>query len=467
MSIFKAYDIRGIYRSEIDERVAYQIGAAFGTLNPGKIAVGCDTRLSSPELKENFIKGLISRGSKIIDIGIVTTPMVVFAIRHFNSDGGVNTTASHNPKEYNGFKFFDKAAIPISYESGLCRLEEIFDRENYDYDYRYHKMRNNSYCSYSYSTSVTSRAIKEDYINFVLKVMRTNRSTADRSPMAVVIDGSNGSAGLYAPEIYRRAGMTVHELNCTPDGTFPGHDPDPSKEENLAAAKEKVKEVGADIGFVFDGDGDRLMVIDEAGRAVESSRIFSLLISSLLEEKPGAKIVHDILTSAGVIETINKCGGQAIPCRVGHTYIAQKMMAEDAELGGELSGHYYFKEAFFADDAILASLKILDLLISNSDSIRFSELVEDFPLYLSADLRISVKESEKFPFITKLTRELEEEGYLLDCLDGVKVIFEDGWALFRASNTEPKIVIVYESRDKRGYNRLKDFVQSIIRKVPQ
>ncbi|MBA5941935.1 MAG: phosphomannomutase/phosphoglucomutase [Methanophagales archaeon] len=476
MSIFKAYDIRGTYPSEIDKSVAYQIGTAFGILNQGngkiKIAVGCDTRLSGPELKENFIKGLISRGSnyEVIDIGIVTTPILVFAIKHFNCDGGVNITASHNPKEYNGFKFFDKAAIPVSYESGISKLKVIFDKDragnNYDYDHHYHNTDNGSY-SYSAPISVTKRTIKEDYIKFILEMTNTNMNSEDRFPVpvVVVIDGSNGSAGLYAPEIHRRAGMTVYELNCTPDGAFPGHDPDPSKEENLAAAKEKVKEVGAAIGFVFDGDGDRLAVIDEAGTTVESSRIFSLLTSRLLEENPGAKIVHDILTSRMVIDTINNCGGQAIPCRVGHTYIAQKMMAEDAELGGELSGHYYFKETFFADDAILASLKIVELLISNS--IKLSELVKDFPEYLSENLRISVKESKKFPFITKLKRELEEAGYLLDCLDGVKVIFEDGWVIFRASNTEPKISIVYESSDKRGYNRLKDFVQSIIRKVPQ
>lgn len=474
MSIFKAYDIRGIYGSEIDEGVAYQIGVAFGILNPGnddrKIAVGCDTRLSGPKLKDNFIKGLISTGSKIIDIGIVTTPIVVFAIKHLNCDGGVNITASHNPKEYNGFKFFDKAAIPVSYESGICRLEKIVERGDYNYNYVYDHHTGSG--SYSYSASVTNRAVavKEDYTKFILEIMKmkmnTKTTSGDRFPVVVVIDGSNGSAGLYAPEIYRRVGMTVYELNCTPDGAFPGHDPDPSKEENLVAVKEKVKEVGADIGFVFDGDGDRLAVIDETGTTVESSRIFSLLTSSLLEENPGAKIVHDILTSGMVIDTINKCGGKAIPCRVGHTYIAQKMMAEDAELGGELSGHYYFKQTFFADDAILASLKIVEL-ISKYNSIRLSELVKDFPEYLSENLRITVKETKKFSFITKLKGELEEEGYLLDCLDGVKVIFEDGWALFRASNTEPKISIVYESRDKKGYNRLKDFVQSIITRVPE
>jgi phosphomannomutase/phosphoglucomutase len=445
MSIFKAYDIRGIYPAEIGERVAYRIGAAFGTLNYGKIAVGCDTRLSGPQLKEHFIKGVSSTGSEVLDIGVVTTPAVVFAIEHFNCDGGVNITASHNPKEYNGFKLFDGNAMPISYESGIGKLKEIFERENYRKG----------------SGSSSTRAIKEEYINFIVALVRVKIGNR----LSVVIDGSNGAAGLYAPEIYRRRGMTVHELNCTADGNFPGHDPDPSKGENLLDAKSRVKEVGADLGFVYDGDGDRLAVIDEEGTAIESSRIFSLLAKHLLEEKPGAKIVHDALMSGMAIETIKKYGGRAIPCRVGHTYIAQKMMEEAAEFGGELSGHYYFKETFFADDAILASLKLIELF--SKEGKKLSEFMKDFPEYLSENVRISVKESEKFLFIAQLKAELEKEGYALDCLDGVKVMFENGWALFRASNTEPKISIAYESRDKEEFNTIKDFVQSIIKKVPQ
>jgi len=446
MSIFKAYDIRGIYPSEIDEHVAYRIGAAFGTLNYGKIAVGCDTRLSSPQLKEHFINGAIATGSEILDIGVVTTPVVVFAIKHFNCDGGVNITASHNSKEYNGFKLFDKDAMPISYESGIGKLKAIFEEGNY------HKG--------SGSSSTLAIKVKEDYINFILALARVKGGNR----LSVVVDGSNGAAGLYAPEIYRRLGMTVSELNCMPDGNFPGHDPDPSKEENLLDARSRVKEVGADLGFVYDGDGDRLAVIDADGTAVDSSRIFSLLVRFLLEEKPGAKIVHDALMSGMAIDTIKKYGGLAIPCRVGHTYIAQKMMEEAAELGGELSGHYYFKETIFADDAILASLKVVELI--SQEGKRLSELIKDFPEYYSENVRISVKESEKFSFIKKLKEELENEGYALDCLDGVKVVFEDGWALFRASNTEPKISIAYESRDKEEFNTIKNFVQSIIEGVP-
>jgi phosphomannomutase/phosphoglucomutase len=447
MSIFKAYDIRGIYPSEIDEHVAYRIGATFGTLYPGKIAVGCDTRLSGPQLKEYFINGVCSAGSDVLDIGVVTTPAVVFAIKQYNCDGGVNITASHNPKEYNGFKLFDNDAMPISYESGICTLGTIFEKGFGQGDYR------------EGAGSSSSLGIKDDYCNFIQAKVKLEKG------LTVVIDASNGPAGVYAPDVFKRLGMVVYELNCMPDGNFPGHAPDPTKPENLRDAQSKVKAVSADIGVVYDGDGDRLAVIDADGRVIESRRIFSLLAQHLLEAKLGAKIVHDALMSGMAIDTINCNGGIAVPCRVGHTYIAQKMKEEAAELAGELSGHYYFKETSFADDAIFASLKIAELISQSGKGI--AELVSDFPEYLSENVRVGVKESEKFSFIEQLKEDLAKEGYKLDILDGVKVIFETGWALFRASNTEPKISIAYESSDDEEFNTIKDFVQSVLERVPQ
>jgi phosphomannomutase/phosphoglucomutase len=443
MSIFKAYDIRGVYPTEIDEWVAFRIGAAFGTLNPGTIAVGCDTRLSGPQLKAQFIAGLCSTGSDAVDLGIVTTPVLVFAVQYLGCNGGVNVTASHNPKEYNGFKLFDSAALPISYESGIERLQRIIERGN---------VRK----GHGVASGV---AITEPYITFISSQVKLS------APLYVVIDGSNGAASLYAPEACRRAGLRVHELNCTPDGTFPGHEPDPSKSANVLDAERSVRERDADLGFVFDGDGDRVAVIDETGTAIESRRIFSLLARHVLEANPGAKIVHDALMSRMATETIERYGGQAVPCRVGHTYIAQKMRDESAALAGELSGHFYFKETFFADDAIRASLTVAEIVAAAGRGI--AELVREFPDYHTENVRVAVKESEKFAFVTSLQEELAREGYALDTLDGVKVLFETGWALFRASNTEPKISIAYESKDADEFNRIRDFVHSVIERVPQ
>ena len=443
MGIFKAYDIRGLYPAELDEHLAFQIGAAFGSLNPGTIAVGCDTRVSSPSLKAQLIRGICSTGSDVVDIGLTTTPMVVFAVKQLHGDGGVNVTASHNPKEYNGFKLFDRAAMPISYESGIAQVEALVERGDYQKG----------------AGASSFRSIAGEYLAFLTARVKPEKR------LRIVLDGSNGPAGRYAPAVFRQLGMTVHELNCTPDGTFPGHDPDPTKAESLAEAQRQVREVGADLGFVYDGDGDRLAVIAEDGRAIESRRIFSLLAQQMLSERPGAKVVHDVLMSQMAIDTITRDGGVPIASKVGHTYIAQRMQEEAAELGGELSGHYYFNETHFADDAIFASLKVLELVAREGRPI--SVLVQDFPEYLTANVRVAVTDAEKLPFIASLRADLERDGYAIETLDGVKVRFEHGWALFRASNTEPKLSIAYESRDTGEFNRIKRFVESIIARVPQ
>lgn len=443
MGIFKAYDIRGLYPVELDEHLAFQIGAAFGSLNPGTIAVGCDALVSSPRLKAELIRGICSTGSAVLDIGLTTTPMVVFAVKQLRGDGGVNVTASHNPKEYNGFKLFDRAAMPISYETGIAQVESLVARGEYS----------------TGSGNAATRAIGDEYLAFLTARVKPEKR------LRIVLDGSNGPAGHYAPAVFRQVGMTVHELNCTPDGTFPGHDPDPTRAENLAAAQQQVREAGADLGFVYDGDGDRLVVIAEDGRAIESRRIFSLLVQQLLSERPGAKVVHDVLMSQMALDTIQRYGGVPIASKVGHTYIAQRMQAEAAALGGELSGHYYFTETHYADDAIFASLKVLELVAREGRPI--SALVQDFPEYLTENVRVTIREDAKFSFIASLRAYLEREGYTVETLDGVKARFKHGWALFRASNTEPKLSIAYESRDAGEFKMIKRFVESVIARVPQ
>jgi len=443
MGIFKAYDIRGLYPAELDEHLAFQIGAAFGSLNPGTIAVGCDARLSGPSLKTQLIRGICSTGSDVVEVGLTTTPMIVFATKQLGAEGGVNVTASHNPKEYNGFKLFDRAAMPISYESGIAQVEALVERGEYSKG----------------AGASSTRSIAEEYLAFL------RASVKPRKRLCIVLDGSNGPAGSYAPAAFRQLGMTVHELNCTPDGTFPGHEPDPTRAENLAEAQRQVREVGADLGFVYDGDGDRLAVIAEDGRAIESRRIFSLLVQQMLSERPGAKVVHDVLMSQMALDTIRRYGGVPIASKVGHTYIAQRMQDEAAALGGELSGHFYFNETHYADDAIFASLKVLELVAREGRPI--SALVQDFPEYLTDNVRVAIRDVEKFSFIARLRADLERNGYAIETLDGVKVRFEHGWALFRASNTEPKLSIAYESCDTGEFNRIKRFVESVIERVPQ
>ena len=447
MSIFRAYDIRGIYPTELDEKIALKIGKAFGTFNPGKIVVGNDVRLSSPLLKEQLIKGLISTGCDVIDIGLVTTPIVIFSTRHLECDGGVMVSASHNPKEYNGFKFFRKYGIPVGYEFGLNEIKKIFESEKFS----------------SGSGTLTTKNVVEDYSNFLLDNIDVKRPII----IDVVVDAGNGSTGIIYPKILRRLGIKVHELFCKPDGNFPNHLPDPTKKENLVDLQRKVLEVKANLGFAYDGDGDRLIVVDENGKVVYVGVIFSVLIENALSKNPRSKIVYTALDSKAIHDVIKDQGGISIVSRVGHTYVTKKMLEEDAVLAGEISSHYYFKETS-CNDALFASLKVIESLVKTDK--KLSDYTKKFPKYysqVSEGLRLPVKESEKFPFIEKLKEDFRKKGYRIDTLDGVKVIFKDGWALFRPSNTEAIISMSFEATTKKSFEKIKKFVNDIIARIPK
>jgi len=446
-NIFRAYDIRGIYPTELNEDVAFKIGQAFGTFTHGRIVIGCDTRLSSPALKENLIKGIISTGSDVIDIGMSSTPMTIFATRYLKCDGGVNVTASHNPKEYNGFKLYDKDAVPISYESGIEDIKKIFESGEF-------KTGNGT---------IIVQNIKEDYIKFLFSNLKVQKPL----DMSVVVDAGNGVAGLFLSEAFERLGVKVHALYCEPDGNFPNHAPDPSKPENIEDLQKKVKEINADIGFAYDGDGDRLVVVDKNGKVIHVGVIFSLLIKNILAENPKSKVIYTPLDSKAIEDMIKNNDGIPILCRVGHTYITQKLLEEDAALAGEISGHYYFKETFGADDSLFTSLKLIEYLTKSNKTL--ADYENELPKYfseVSEANRFPIKESEKFPFIETLKTEFMINGYKVDTLDGVKVFFDDGWVLIRPSNTEAVISLSYESVSKEGFDRLKNFVNDIISRIP-
>ena len=443
--IFRAYDVRGVYPEELNEETALKIGGAFGTYNLGKVVVGMDTRLSGPPLKQALTQGLLSTGAHVTDIGVVTTPMVIFATVFFGQDGGVMVTASHNPKEYNGFKFNNRRGIPISYESGIGEIQRIYEGGGF----------------LKGEGRISSRDIVDEYARFLLGKIRSRPSRGFK----VVVDAGNGSAGPIYPRVLRELGVSVYELNCQPDGNFPSRDPDPTKKGSLLQLQRRVVEVGADLGLAYDGDGDRLAIVDEKGSIVESRKVFALLIDATLDRKPNAKIVHDILTSRAIEERIRAKGGIPIPCRVGHTYIAQKLSEEGAALAGELSGHYYFEETYGADDALFASSRLIEYLTATGK--RLSDYGGDLPAYLAEDMRVSIRESEKYRYVEGLRQRFREQGYCIDCMDGVKVIFDEGWLALRPSNTEPKISIAYEAVDKEHFEEIKQLVKDIIDKRPQ
>jgi len=446
MSIFRAYDIRGIYPKEINEETALKIGKAFGTFNPGKIIVGDELRLSGPSLKKELIKGLLSTGATVIDIGTVTSPIVMFATRYLKCNGGINVTASHNPKEYNGFKFYYKNGMPIDFETGLIKIQDIFENEKFAEG----------------KGKLIKKDIIKDYSDFILRMIKIKK------PMKIVVDAGNGSTGKIYPNILKKVGLNVYELFCEPDGNFPNHEPNPSKTENLGHLQEKVLELGADLGFAYDGDGDRLAVVDKNGSIAYVGVVFSILIKNALEKEPGSKVIYTVLDSKAIDDIIREQGGIPVVCRVGHTYITQKMIEEKAVIAGEISGHYYFKETYGADDALFASLKLIETLVNSNQLI--SDFSDRFPKYfsqVSEGLRVPIKETEKFNFIEKLKNDFRNRDFNIDTTDGVKVFFEDGWALFRPSNTEPIISISYEAEDETSFERIKKFVDDIITRIPR
>lgn len=438
--IFKAYDIRGVYPSEINEEVARKIGMAFGVFRKGKVYVGCDTRESSPSLKKAFIEGLVCVGCHVVDVGVATTPLMIFCAGNYNSPS-VNVTASHNPGEYNGFKFFDKGAFPLSYESGIKEIERIYSRQEFD----------------SGEGKVEVFNPREDYMSHLIGNLGLSGS-----PMRVVVDCMNGAGSHINTFILEKLGLDVLRVRCKCNGEFPPGGPDPSKQKNLEEIKRKVVESRADLGFAFDGDGDRLVVVDNEGKVVDASSVFSLLVKNAALDYEELKIVHDVMTSKAVDEVIALSKGKTIVCRVGHTYISQKARENRAQLSGELSGHYYFKETFYGDDALFAGMKIIQYISRKNKPI--SECLKSIPVYFSNNIRIEVDRDPK-KIVRELEKKLAKRFGRISTLDGVKVMFKSGWMLFRPSNTEPKISIAYESKEKKEYEKIRDIVKEIEEKI--
>jgi phosphomannomutase / phosphoglucomutase len=441
--IFRAYDIRGRYPEELNEDFALEIGKAFGTFNPGRIVVGMDVRLSGPSLKKKLIDGLKSAGCDVIDIGIVTTPMTLFSTWFYNFDGGVMITASHNPKEFNGFLFNRKGGIPISQNSGLDRIKELFYSKKYSVG--------NGTC--------VKKDIVADYVKHVTEKIRIGKT------FKVVIDAGNGTTWFY-PEAFRKAGIQTEELFCEPNGSFPNRPPDPSKLEGLVHLQKKVVETKSDLGIAFDCDGDRIGVVDNNGRIIYVGVIFSIFIRNMLKKYPGSNVVYTALDSNAIVDVIEKNNGHAIACKVGHTFITEKMVETNAVLSGELSGHYFFKDMNYADDTLFGSLKLIEFLANGS----ISDYEKEFPKYyseVSEKMRFPIIESKKFAFIETLKKDFESKGHKVDTLDGAKVFFKNGWMMFRAANTEAKISISYESRDSSEFEKMKRIADEIIGSIPK
>lgn len=444
-TIFKAYDIRGIYPRELDETVARRIGFAAGTLWRGRVVVGHDVRESSPTLRRNLVNGLAEAGCQILDAGLVCTPLIPFAAQKYKCALGVSITASHNPPEYNGLKLFGPDGLPLSYDTGIAALEREVGRLG----------SGGAMPAPAAKARVRKKTrqvpLRRDYGLFL---KRSFKALPRR--LSVVVDAANGPAGrVYVPLL--RPFVRVHPLHCEPDGSFPNHEPDPAKVENLADLQREVRRTGADAGLAYDGDGDRLGVVDDRGRAVPPEKVFAFLAGSILRKKPGAKVVHDVLTSRFVDDAVRAMGGRPAECRVGHTFISQRMAETQAVFAGELSGHYYFEETGYADDALFASLLLLRTVAEGDRPL--SDRVDSMKNpYISRNFRVSIPEEEKEPFMRRLF-ESASRDHPTRTMDGVKVLLPGGWALIRPSNTESKLSVAYEASDAAAFGTVEGWVK--------
>ena len=425
--IFREYDIRGLAEKDFDEGFARLLGKVHGTTvgdkGGSRVAVGRDCRLTSDRYAEAVIEGLLSTGLEVYDIGICPTPLLYFSLFHLDLDGGVMITASHNPSEYNGFKVcLGKETL---YGRQILEIKKGMERNHF-------KERSGG--------KSRRYAIIPPYQDHLLRDIKKLAR-----PLNVVIDAGSGVAGPVAPPIARQLGCTVWEIACVPDGTFPIHHPDPTAPENLEDLISKVREEKADLGIAFDGDGDRIGVVDEKGNILWGDQLLILFSRSILASRPGAVIISEVKCSQNLYDQILQHGGVPIMWKAGHSLIKAKMKETHAILAGEMSGHMFFADRYFGyDDAIYASIRLLELLAQATQPL--SALLADLPqIVATPEIRVDCPDEKKFE-IAERAKEYFRKHYDIVDVDGVRIKFSEGWGLIRASNTQPALVLRFEAK---------------------
>jgi phosphomannomutase len=443
--VFKAYDVRGIYPDELDEAGAYAIGRAFvEEFEPRRIAVGHDMRLSSPAMTDAVMRGAAESGADVVDLGLVGTEMVYFAVGELGLDGGVAVTASHNPKEYTGMKIVRRGALPVGGDSGLL---DIRTRALSDAGARH---------ATGPAGTITQEDIWPAFVERVLSFIHVNAL----KPLRVVIDAANGMAGVMLPPVLERLPIEVVRYFFEPDGSFPNHEPNPLLPENREFIVSKVTEEGADLGVAFDGDADRCFFVDDTGEFVPGDFVTALLAESILEKEPGGKILFDVRASWAVPETIRRAGGVPLVNRVGHAFFKHRMREEGAVFGGEVSGHYYFRDFSQADSGVVPFLLMLELLSKRGE--KLSETLRPFRerYFITGELNTPVAD------VALKLQELKErfgaEGKVSH-LDGLSVDAEDWHMNVRPSNTEPLLRLNLEALSPELMERKRDEVLEVIR----
>ncbi len=442
--IFAAYDMRGIYGKDLNDEIAYQIGRAAALyLQVPEIAVGRDMRISSPPLAAALLRGITDQGINAIELGMTTTDELYFAVGKFNYQAGIMITASHNPKQYNGMKFCRAQAFPISLESGLADIRDLAMRGEFPEP--------------ASKGQVIKRDVTDAFIEHALSFIDVSKI----KPLKVVIDAGNGMAGMIMPRVFKHLPCTLVPLYFELDGTFPNHPASPIEPENMEDLQKKVREVGADLGAAFDGDADRMFPVDEHGNVVDGSMVTAVVSQSLLRKRPGSTILYNLIVSKSVPELVEKLGGVAIRTRVGHSYIKAEMRRLNAIYGGEHSGHFYFRDNWFADSGLIALLITLELVSVEGKPL--SELLKPLDKWVRSG-EVNSKVNDVQGKLKALEEHYGAQAQSVDHLDGITVDFGDWWFNVRPSNTEPLLRLNVEARNRellqQKFNEVLAFIRA-------
>ena len=443
--IFRAYDIRGIAETDLNSQTVENIGRAYGTfmIREGKklVSVGRDVRLSSGRIRDALVKGILSTGIDVIDVGVVPTPLVYFSIVHFKTHGSVMVTGSHNPIEFNGLKM-NNGMLSL-YGDQIQAVKKLIEEQDFEQG----------------SGILSAKNIVEPYKEMLLERIKIEK------PFKIVIDAGNATAGPIAPEVYEKMGCEVIRLYCEPDGHFPNHLPDPTVMKYIKDLRKTVTDNKADLGFGYDGDADRVGLIDEKGRVVFADQILALLSKEVLKNNPGEPIISYVKCSQLVPEVVEQAGGKPMMWKTGHSLIKKRMHEVGAPLAGEMSGHIFFKDGFFGfDDGIYVSFRLVQLLSRQNK--KLSELVDQLPAFISTpEIRIACPDDKKFGVVDELIKEFKAEYDVID-IDGARVLFGDGWGLVRVSNTQPILVLRFEAKTEERLKEIKNIFKDKLSKYP-
>ena len=448
-TIFREYDVRGIVGRDLDEPTVTTLGRAIGTYFAGRgikaTVVGRDARASSPDVFGWLTTGLLSTGMDVIDAGMVPTPLLYFSVLHYGNDAGVMITGSHNPPDYNGFK------MQIGHESVYGAMIQKIGDIAFSGDFA------------TGQGSMSSLEPIPTYLDYV-----TENITLERTDIKAVVDAGNGVGGMVAIPLMKKLGLDPIELYCEPDGSFPNHHPDPTVPENLVDLIARVKETGADLGIGYDGDADRIGVVDPQGEIIWGDKLLLIFARDILEDNPGAAVLGEVKCSKVLYDGVREHGGDAVMWKTGHSLIKEKIRESGALIGGEMSGHIFFKHRWFGfDDAIYSSLRLIELISRTPGGL--GALTADIPSTISTpEIRTECPEELKFQIVAEVQRiyRARTDVEMID-IDGARVNFPSGWGLLRASNTQPVLVSRFESDTQENLQKIREDVEGVLEQAKE